>query len=138
MSSLFQITFCSENRGTHTGPYRKQARGSHSQKVSFLPKSIQPWLEPESKGITKAIRITSNLNKYSQMGTSYKMQMPNPLNVLQINSYKLFCSGLDPSPFCSGYFDGDGKTPKFPCFKWSPDTLFWRDGSWHIIWKYMA
>ena len=73
----------------------------------FLQKSIQLWLEPESKGITKNNSHNFEPNKYSQMGTSYKMEMPNPLNVLQIDSYKLFCSGLEPSPFCSGYFDED-------------------------------
>ena len=41
------------------------------------------------------------------MGTSYKIQLLNPLNSLQNGSYKEPCSGLDPSPFCSGYFDED-------------------------------
>ena len=41
------------------------------------------------------------------MGTSYKIQLLNPLNSLQNGSYKVLCSGLDPSPFCSGYFDED-------------------------------
>ena len=43
------------------------------------------------------------------MGTSYKIQLLNPLNSLQNGSYKEPCSGLDPSPFCSGYFDEDLK-----------------------------
>ena len=53
ISSLFQIIFYSENKGTYIGPYRKQARGCHSQKIPYLQKSIQSCLEPENKGIIK-------------------------------------------------------------------------------------
>ena len=75
-SSLFSVT------AKRCLSYKNQFNPGWNQKVQALQKSI---------------RITSNLNKYSQMGTSYKMQMPDPLNFLQIDSYKLCCSGLGPS-----------------------------------------
>ena len=70
------------------------------------------------------------------MGTSYKIQLLNPLNSLQNGSYKEPCSGLDPSPFCSGYFDEDyisiyilwtflsiGEIPNIDCLSWN--VLVW-------------
>ena len=100
-----KLLFVAKTEAHTLDPTESKLEVVTAKKCLSYKNQFNPGWNQQVKALQKAIRITSNLNKYSQMGTSYKMQIPDPLNVLQIDSYKLFCSGLDPSPFCSGYFD---------------------------------